>query len=95
MCFSNVAIFYVKGVAVWRGIKATHILLKGATKLPQVNKVDKMYAKRGEYINALDDFYKVQPTDVRAFSVRQIIPYCIWPYRYYLPQTMFCNFQTI
>ena len=74
----NETMFYISGVSVWRRMKAISILLKGATKLPQIDKNYKLYMKRGNHQTALKDFYLIQPTDVFFVNVRQIIPYyCI------------------
>ena len=66
---------YILGAAVWRGIKATNLLLDGAKRLPRVKNVDKLYMKRGDYTNAKKDFFSVDPTDVQKLQVRILIPY--------------------
>ena len=54
-------------------MKATYTLLKGAKKIPSVNKGETVYIKPGSYNNAKADFFLVQPTNIQVVSVRTVM----------------------
>ena len=70
--FWTCASFHITGAAVWKGISATRTLLKGAKRASSVNGLNNVYTKRGDFHQALKDFFSVQPTRIEHTQVRML-----------------------
>ena len=64
------------GAAAFIGLKATKSLLRGTKTLPHTNKMYRDFEKLGNYQQALQDFYSVNPTSIRNINTRNGVSYC-------------------